>query len=134
LLRFQELLSYFGIPFVDAPGEAEAQCVHLESCGLTNGTISDDSDVWAFGGRIVYRNVFDRKKSTLEYRMDSVNETFGLDRLHFVALASILGCDYSPGIVNVGVVAALEIISTFVADKNGLKSEKKLTEKLAKFR
>jgi 5'-3' exonuclease len=37
--------------------EAEAQCAALEASGVTDGTITDDSDVFLFGGKTVYRRV-----------------------------------------------------------------------------
>ena len=47
----QELLQLFGIPWIVSPSEAEAQCAFLDMNNLTHGTITDDSDVWVFGGQ-----------------------------------------------------------------------------------
>ncbi len=53
----QELLQLFGLPWIVAPSEAEAQCAFLDVNGLTHGTITDDSDIWVFGGQKV-TNIF----------------------------------------------------------------------------
>ena len=58
----QELLELFGIPYINSPQEAEAQCAFLDLTDQTSGTITDDSDVWLFGGRVVYRNFFSKGK------------------------------------------------------------------------
>ncbi|GFQ83380.1 DNA repair protein complementing XP-G cells homolog [Trichonephila clavata] len=47
----KELLQLFGVPYIVSPTEAEAQCAFYDYCNLTHGTITDDSDVWLFGGK-----------------------------------------------------------------------------------
>ena len=54
----------------------EAQCAFLDSVQLTEGTITDDSDIWLFGGRKVYKNFFNQKKFVLEFRSDDIQYYF----------------------------------------------------------
>jgi len=51
----QELLQMFGLPYIIAPMEAEAQCAWLDQHGLVDGVVTDDNDVFLFGGQHIYR-------------------------------------------------------------------------------
>ena len=52
----------FGIPYIVSPSEAEAQCAALELLSLSDGCITNDNDVFLFGGQKVYRHFFDQHK------------------------------------------------------------------------
>ena len=52
----------FCLSWLVAPGEAEAQCAQLDTAGLTEGTITDYSNIWLFGGAKVYKNFFVQEK------------------------------------------------------------------------
>ena len=57
--------------------EAEAQCAALDLSGQTDGSITDDSDVFLFGGRRVYKNVFNQNKHAELYLSDTVQKGLG---------------------------------------------------------
>lgn len=109
----QELLQLFGIPWLVAPSEAEAQCAFLDMNGLTHGTITDDSDVWVFGGQRVYKNFFNQDKHCEYFTAADVDKHFGLSREKLILLAMLTGSDYTDGIESVGPVTALEILAEF---------------------
>lgn len=56
--------------------EAEAQCAYLNSINITQGTITDDSDIWLFGGKTVYKNFFDKQKHVMEFEMENIQQFF----------------------------------------------------------
>lgn len=116
----QELLEVFGIPYVIAPMEAEAQCAFLESIKLTDGTITDDSDIWLFGGRTVYKNFFNQKKHVLQFISDTIENSYNLSREQLVLLALLVGSDYTTGVMGVGPVTAMEILASFPYNKKEL--------------
>ncbi|PKU43935.1 hypothetical protein llap_5748 [Limosa lapponica baueri] len=79
-LESQELLRLFGIPYIEAPMEAEAQCAILDLTDQTSGTITDDSDVWLFGARHVYKNFFSQNKYVEYYQCVDFQNQLGAER------------------------------------------------------
>uniref|UniRef100_A0A3B3CC74 XPG-I domain-containing protein n=1 Tax=Oryzias melastigma TaxID=30732 RepID=A0A3B3CC74_ORYME len=112
-LESQELLRLFGVPFLVAPMEAEAQCAALDRADQTHGTITDDSDVWLFGGRHVYKNFFSQNKYVEHYQYSDLQNQLGLDRAKLINLAYLLGSDYTEGVPGVGYVTGMEILNEF---------------------
>ncbi|KAF5920367.1 hypothetical protein HPG69_009617 [Diceros bicornis minor] len=112
-LESQELLRLFGVPYIEAPMEAEAQCAILDLTDQTSGTITDDSDIWLFGARHVYKNFFNKNKFVEYYQYVDFHNQLGLDRNKLINLAYLLGSDYTEGIPTVGCVTAMEILNEF---------------------
>ena len=73
----QELLQLFGVPYLVSPMEAEAQCAMLDALGLTEGSITNDSDIFLFGGTRVYKNIFNQKEYAELYESDTVQKNLG---------------------------------------------------------
>lgn len=94
ILDILEILQIFGIPYVFSPGEAEAQCSFLEMMGLVDGVISNDSDVFAFGGKTVFKDFFVDNQYIQEYRMEDLEKEKGLTRERIIEFALLRGCDY----------------------------------------
>ncbi|KAL4636266.1 DNA repair protein complementing XP-G cells isoform X2 [Arapaima gigas] len=112
-MESQELLRLFGVPYFVAPMEAEAQCAVLERLDQTHGTITDDSDIWLFGGRHVYKNFFTNNKHVELYQFLDIQNQLGLDQSKLINLAYLLGSDYTEGIPGVGYVTGVEILNEF---------------------
>ncbi|GBP20580.1 DNA repair protein complementing XP-G cells homolog [Eumeta japonica] len=119
----QELLQLFGIPYIVAPMEAEAQCAFLETVKLTDGTITDDSDIWLFGGRTVYKNFFNQQKHVKQFLAERIEKSFNLNREQLVLLALLVGSDYTTGIPGVGPVTAMEILASFPYSRKELQAK-----------
>lgn len=125
-LESQELLRLFGLPFITCPMEAEAQCAHLDITNQTDGTITEDSDIWLFGGKKVYKNFFNQNKQVEFYSYTEVKNSIGLIREQMIKIALLCGSDYTPGIQGVGPVTALEIMAEFPGEHlKGLENFKK---------
>ena len=107
------MLRLFGIPYITAPMEAEAQCAELFHLGLVEGIITDDSDVFLFGGNRVFRNMFNQSKTVECFLSSDLVRELGLDRGTLIRLAYLLGSDYTEGLGGVGPVVAMELVKEF---------------------
>jgi DNA excision repair protein ERCC-5 len=107
------MLRLFGIPYITAPMEAEAQCAALVSLGLVEGVITDDSDVFLFGGLRVFKNMFNQSKTVECFLLSDLARELDLDRDKLIRLAYLLGSDYVDGLPGVGPVVAIELLNEF---------------------
>ena len=123
LISVQVMLRLFGIPYITAPMEAEAQCAALVELGLVEGIITDDSDVFLFGGARVYKNMFNQSKTVECFFLADFARELGIDREKLVQLAYLLGSDYVEGLPGVGPVVAMELLKEFTGN-NGLQKFK----------
>ncbi|XP_057437283.1 DNA repair protein UVH3 isoform X2 [Lotus japonicus] len=117
----QELLQMFGLPYIIAPMEAEAQCAYLELANLVDGVVTDDSDVFLFGARSVYKNIFDDRKYVETYFMEDIEKELGLTREKVIHMALLLGSDYTEGVSGIGIVNAIEVLNAFPEEDGLLK-------------
>lgn len=68
----KELLALMGVPCIDAPSEAESQCVALAKAEKVYGVATDDSDALACGTTILIRNLSRTNKKIEEISMNKV--------------------------------------------------------------
>ncbi|KAM0788452.1 hypothetical protein ACM66B_001586 [Microbotryomycetes sp. NB124-2] len=125
----QEMLMLFGIPYVTAPQEAEAECADMLSREFVDGIVTDDSDVFLFGGTRVYRHMFNDNKVVECYLMSDLERELGLDRKRLVNLAYLLGGDYADGLKGIGPVQGRELLAEFDSD-DGIKEFKEWWQKV----
>uniref|UniRef100_A0A9I9CXP7 DNA repair protein UVH3 n=1 Tax=Cucumis melo TaxID=3656 RepID=A0A9I9CXP7_CUCME len=123
----QELLQMFGLPYIIAPMEAEAQCAYMELANLVDGVVTDDSDVFLFGAKSVYKNIFDDRKYVETYFMKDIENELGLNRDKLIRMALLLGSDYTEGVSGIGIVNAVEVMNAFL-EEDGLHKFKEWIE------
>ncbi|KAL9934997.1 hypothetical protein V8E36_006073 [Tilletia maclaganii] len=121
--EIQLMLRLFGLPYITAPMEAEAQCAELVQRGLVDGIITDDSDVFLFGGTRVFKNMFNQNKVVECYLLQDLEREMGISRQKLVSLAYLLGSDYTEGLAGVGPVLAMEVLAAFFDEEAARKAE-----------
>ncbi|MDI6642615.1 MAG: flap endonuclease-1 [Candidatus Hodarchaeaceae archaeon] len=118
----QTLLGYMGLPWVQAPGEGEAQAAHLVQRGDAWAAASQDFDSLLFGAPTLVRNlaITGRRKlpgkdvyimvSPEVIELKSVLEELGVTQEQLVDIGILVGTDYNEGIKGIGPKKALELI------------------------
>ncbi|EFN89831.1 flap endonuclease 1 isoform X1 [Harpegnathos saltator] len=109
----KQLLKLMGIPYIDAPCEAEAQCAALVKAGKVFATATEDMDALTFGCNVLLRRLTfseARKLPVQEIHFDKVLGGLELNHNEFIDLCIMLGCDYTGSIKGVGPKRAIELI------------------------
>ncbi|UJR20801.1 hypothetical protein I4U23_023914 [Adineta vaga] len=109
----KRLLKLMGVPYVDAPTEAEAQCAALVKQGKVYGVGTEDMDALTFGADVLVRHLTfseARKMPIREYSLSKVLQCLGISFEEFTDLCILLGCDYCDSIKGIGQKRALDLI------------------------
>ncbi|CAO2831179.1 unnamed protein product [Amaranthus hypochondriacus] len=109
----KKLLGLMGVPVVEAPCEAEAQCAALCKSGKVYAVASEDMDSLTFGAPKFLRHLMDpssKKIPVMEFEMAKVLEELNLTMDQFIDLCILSGCDYCESIKGIGGLTALKLI------------------------
>ena len=112
------LLDLFGLPYLTSPGEADSQLGWLSERGLVDVVATEDSDVFLFGATNVVRGLGTRNSTQAKQVLASdLCTQLGLGKRQLVALAMLVGSDYTEGLRHVGINAAQHLLlGTHVTD------------------
>eukprot|EP00727_Mastigamoeba_balamuthi_P008212 m51a1_g4011 putative flap endonuclease-1 (388) ;mRNA; r:556941-558485 len=109
----KRLMRLLGVPIVEAPCEAEAQCAAMARAGLVWATATEDMDALTLGTPILLRHMNfaeSRKMPIAEYHLDSILAGLAMSMDQFIDLCILLGCDYCDTIRGIGRKRAVELI------------------------
>lgn len=109
----KRLLQLMGVPYVEAPCEAEASCAALVKSGKVYAVATEDMDALTFGTAILLRHLTASEAKKLpiqEFHLSKALQEAGLSHEQFVDLCILLGSDYCETIRGVGPKRAIELI------------------------
>jgi len=121
----KRLLNALGIPYIDAPGEGEAQAAHMAKKGSVDGVASQDFDCLLFGSPRLIRNLAVTGKRKLpdkqiwidvpieEILLEKVLEKNGITREQLVDAAILIGTDFNEGIKGIGPKKAIALVKKY---------------------
>ena len=127
----QKLLGLMGLPWVQAPGEGEAQAAHMNKKGDADYCASQDYDSLLFGACKLLRNVtISGRRRRGKVMIEVVPEVVELPKtLHECSLTQeqlidvgiLIGTDFNPdGVKGIGPKTALKLIKQYGTLKNAL--------------
>ncbi|XP_028791430.1 flap endonuclease 1 isoform X2 [Neltuma alba] len=121
----KRLLSLMGVPVIEAPSEAEAQCAALCKSGKVYAVASEDMDSLTFGAPRFLRHLMvpsSKKVPVMEFEVAKILEELNLTMDQFIDLCILSGCDYCGSIRGVGGKTALKLIHQYSCIENILKN------------
>lgn len=119
----KKVLSYLGIPFIQAPSDGEAAAAYLTKRDMAFAVASQDYDSILFGAKRLVRNLaisgkrkvpnrnvyIDVEPETIEH--DKVLQETGLTHEQLVDVGILIGTDFNPsGFPGIGPKTALKLI------------------------
>ena len=111
----RELLNAMGIPYVDAPEEADSQLSYLCKSNKVYAVLTEDMDILTFGSPRIIRNLTTNKKQPLEIKLENILNNLNLTYEQFIELCILFGCDYCP---NLSDIKASAIYQVYIKHKN----------------
>jgi flap endonuclease-1 len=120
----QTILELMGLPWIQAPGEGEAQAAHMNKKGEADYCASQDYDSILFGAQKLLRNVTisgrrRRGKVSIEVipEVIELQKTLGECKLTYEQLIDVgilIGTDFNPdGVKGIGPKTALKLIKQY---------------------
>ena len=118
----KHLLQLLGIPFVQAPSEAEAQTAHMAKRGDVWAASSKDYDSLLFGAPrllrylTIYGREFYPSKGTSKplkpelMELEAILAHHGIDQQQLIDIAILIGTDFNQGVKGIGPKTALKLI------------------------
>ena len=112
------MLRLMGIPVIQAPGEAQAQCSYMNKLGKVDAVCTEDTDCLAFGATTMVRDVNNKKQPLTEINRSKAMEDLNLTDDEFIDMCILCGCDYASKIEGIGPVKAYKFIKQFHSIQN----------------
>ena len=122
----KQILTYFGIPYIDAPSEGEATAAHLTNTGQAYASASQDFDSILCGAKRLIRNFTNSGRRKIPNRNTYVEiepeiietqktiDSLGITREQLVDIGILIGTDFNPnGFDRIGPKTALKMIKQY---------------------
>ena len=133
----KQLLGALGVPYIESPAAAEAQCAHLVIKGIVHFSNSQDFDSLLFGCPQLIQNLSKslRRKIHGKWRYEKIIplitnlknnlKILDISLFQLVDLSLMIGTDYFPGVTQIGPKKGLKFIKQYKSIENIISAESK---------
>lgn len=121
----QKMMDHFGIPYIQAPGEAEALASYLYSSNKIKAVLTEDTDVLAYGTGIFLSNLNTSSGICDVLYLNDILERMDLSLQEFLDFCIMCGTDYNDNIRDIGCKKVYKIISQYKSIETFIEEEKK---------
>lgn len=97
-----KMIDMMGIPVVETPENAEAQCAELVKSGKCFAAVSEDAEALVYGCPITIRGVKSRNDPVMEIKLDDILRQLDITYQEFVDLCILLGTKKCKNISGMG--------------------------------
>jgi flap endonuclease-1 len=109
----KHLIRLLGVPVVEAPGEAEAQCAKMVTQGQAYAVASEDMDSLTFGAAFLLKGFNNKKEPIVEVSLEEVLRSLNLTQNEFIDMCILLGSDYTTHVDGIGPANGYKLIQQY---------------------
>ena len=120
----KELIQALGLPVIQAPSEAEAQCAFINERNDVDFVASSDFDSLLYGAPKIVRNLTLSTRKRLPsgvyvsvnpelIELKNVLDNLGINQDQLIVLAILVGTDFNYGVPKVGQKTALKLVKQY---------------------
>jgi flap endonuclease-1 len=109
----KELVRLLGLPVIEAPSEAEAQCAVLARDNKVYAVATEDMDCLTFGCPVLLRDFTNKDDPVIEIKLDQVLKGLNVTMEQFIDICILCGCDYADSIEGIGPIKAHKLIAEY---------------------
>jgi 5'-3' exonuclease len=109
----KSLLNYLGIPFYDAPSEAETLCSWLCCHNYVDAVLSNDTDVLVYGTPLFLTQIDPNNELVIEIDGAKLRQSIDVTYDTFRDFAIMCGCDYNNNIYRIGPEKAYKLLKKY---------------------
>lgn len=114
----KEILDSLGLPWVQAPNEAEKHCAWLCKHGYVSGVVTTDSDIHVYGTSLVLTGIKYGQQDCTAILNENILEATSLTHDQFVDMCILCGTDYNENIKGIGPAGAYRLIKKYSTLEN----------------